>query len=256
MSNTLPDRLRLDGKVALVTGGAGGMGEAIALSLAQMGAKVVLTDVSHHVAEVAASIGASVDWIVADVTDSAAVDSVVAETVSRHGKLDILVANAGISYQSTTVDHDDATWRRVMAINLDGTFYAMRAAGRQMLKQGSGNIIGITSICAVTAVRPEIHIGYDVSKAAVSRMCRNLAIEWARTGVRVNAVAPAYTKTKMLHASGDSQPGFMAQWLDDMPVGRLMETHEIADTVAFLASDAASGITDVELMVDGGYSAG
>ena len=143
-----------------------------------------------------------------------------------------------------------------MAINLDGTFYAMRAAGRQMLKQGSGNIIGITSICGVTAVRPEIHIGYDVSKAAVSRMCRNLAIEWARTGVRVNAVAPAYTKTKMLHASGDSQPGFMAQWLDDMPVGRLMETHEIADTVAFLASDAASGITDVELMVDGGYSAG
>jgi NAD(P)-dependent dehydrogenase (short-subunit alcohol dehydrogenase family) len=255
MKNTITDRLRLDGRVALVTGGAGGIGQAIAESLSELGAKVVLTDLNEGgVAEAAAPLGEKGDWIAADVTDSAAVDWAVAETVARHGRLDILVANAGISYQSTTAEHDDATWRKVMAINVDGAFYAMRAAGRQMLKQGGGTIVGISSICAVTSARPEIHIGYDASKAAVARMCQNLAIEWAKAGIRVNAVAPAYTKTKMLQASGDTQPGFMKQWLDDMPVGRLMETHEIADTVAFLASDAASGITGVELMVDGGYS--
>lgn len=256
MTNSMTDRLRLDGKVALVTGGAGGMGQAIAESLADMGAKVVLTDVNDGVSDVAATLGEKGDWMVADLTDSAEADKAVTETVSRHGKLDILVANAGISYQSATVDHDDTTWRRVMSINLDGTFYAMRAAGRQMMKQGGGSIIGISSICGVTSVRPEIHIGYDASKAAVARMCKNLAIEWAKAGIRVNAVGPAYTKTKMLQASGDTQPGFMKQWLDDMPVGRLMEPHEIADAVAFLASDAASGITGVELMVDGGYSEG
>lgn len=254
MTSTMTDRLRLDGKVALVTGGAGGIGQAIAQSLSDLGAKVVLTDVTQGVAEIAATLGRKGDWLVADLTDSAEVDRVVAETVTRHGRLDILVANAGISYQSTTAEHDDATWRRVMSINLDGTFYAMRAAGRQMLKQEGGTIVGISSICAVTSARPELHIGYDASKAAVARMCRNLAVEWAKAGIRVNAVAPAYTKTKMLQASGDTQPGFMKQWLDDMPVGRLMETHEVADTVAFLASDAASGITGVELMVDGGYS--
>ncbi|MBY2924310.1 glucose 1-dehydrogenase [Rhizobium leguminosarum] len=256
MKKTMTERLRLDGKVALVTGGAGGMGQAIAQSLTDMGATVVLTDVNGSVADMASSLGDGTDWIVADATNSAEVDNLVAETVSRHGQLDILVANAGISYQSATVDHDDATWRKVMAINVDGTFYAMRAAGRQMMKQGGGAIIGISSICGVTSVRPEIHIGYDASKAAVSRMCKNLAIEWAKAGIRVNAVGPAYTKTKMLQASGDSQPGFMKQWLDDMPVGRLMEPYEIADAVAFLASDAASGITGVELMVDGGYSEG
>lgn len=254
MKNTMTDRLRLDGKVALVTGGAGGMGQAIAESLSDLGAKVVLTDVSESVAEVAATLGDKGDWLVADLTDSAAADQAVAETVTRHGRLDILVANAGISYQSTTAEHDDATWRKVMAINLDGTFYAMRAAGRRMLKQEGGAIIGISSICAVTSARPELHIGYDASKAAVARMCRNLAVEWAKAGIRVNAVAPAYTKTAMLRASGDTQPGYMKQWLEDMPVGRLMETHEVADAVAFLASDAASGITGVELMVDGGYS--
>lgn len=254
MKSKMTDRLRLDGKVALVTGGAGGIGQAIAESLSDMGAKVVLTDVSQDVAKVAATLGEKGDWVVADLTDSTAADQAVAETVTRHGRLDILVANAGISYQSTTVEHDDSTWRKVMSINLDGTFFAMRAAGRQMLKQNGGAIIGISSICAVTAARPELHIGYDASKAAVARICRNLAVEWAKAGIRVNAVAPAYTKTRMLQASGDAQPGFMKQWLDDMPVGRLMETHEVADTVAFLASDAASGITGVELMVDGGYS--
>lgn len=283
MTNKMTDRLRLDGKIALVTGAAGGMGQAIAESLSDMGATVVLSDLRGGGVEAAAPLIEKGDWIVdspagsanvealvetarpapqddqwilADITDSAAVDRLVAETVSRHGRLDIVVANAGISYQSATIDHDDETWRKVMSINLDGTFYVMRAAGRQMMKQGGGSIIGISSICGVTSVRPEIHIGYDASKAAVARMCKNLAIEWAKAGIRVNAVGPAYTKTKMLQASGDTQPGFMKQWLDDMPVGRLMEPHEVADAVAFLASDAASGITGVELMVDGGYSEG
>jgi NAD(P)-dependent dehydrogenase (short-subunit alcohol dehydrogenase family) len=251
-ANNLLDRLRLDGRVALVTGGAGGMGQAIAASLSEMGATVVLSDLASSVEAVAARFPRATG-IMTDITDSASVDRTVSEIVKRHGRLDIAVANAGISYEADTVTHDDATWRRVMAVNLDGAFYTMRAAGRHMVAAGKGVIVGISSITGVRAVRPEVHIGYDVSKAGVAHMCRNLAIEWAKTGVRVNAVAPSYTRTNMLRSVGEERPAVMAQWLADMPIGRLMEPREIADAVAFLASDAASGITGHELLVDGGY---
>ena len=118
-----------------------------------------------------------------------------------------------------------------------------------------GAIVAISSIAGVTAVRPELHIGYDVSKAGVAHLCRNVAVEWARYNVRVNAVGPAYADTEMLAEVGRSRPEQMRVWLDDMPIHRLIDPREVADAVAFLASDAASGITGHELMVDGGYSA-
>ena len=117
------------------------------------------------------------------------------------------------------------------------------------------NFATISSIAGVTAVRPELHIGYDVSKAGVAHLCRNIAVEWARHNIRVNAVGPAYADTEMLAEVGRSRPEQMRVWLDDMPIHRLIDPREVADAVAFLASDAASGITGHELMVDGGYSA-
>ena len=254
---TKVDPYRLDGRVAVVTGAAGGIGQAIARRLAGLGAQVVLADRTESVAETAKAIaaeGGATNSIVFDVVDSESVEDAVETVVERHGKVDILVAAAGISFERTASEHSDDDWRRVMGVNLDGVFYSVRAFSRPMLKAGSGAIVAISSIAGVKAVRPEVHVGYDVSKAGVAHMCRVLAVEWAKKGVRINAVGPGYTDTEMLAEVGRSSPETMAMWLSDTPYGRLMKPEEIASGVAFLASDAASGISGQLLMVDGGYS--
>ena len=248
----------LHGKVAVITGAARGIGEEITKRLLDLGAKVVLTDRSESVAETAkrhSGRGAGTDHAIFDVTDSKSVDKAVDAIVKKHGKVDILVANAGIANEFKAVDHSDEAWRSVMSINLDGAFYTIRAFAKPMLKAKSGAIVAISSIAGVKAVRPELHVGYDVSKAGIAHMCRVLGVEWAKDGVRINAVGPGYTDTEMLAEVGRTNPKRMAVWLDDQPYGRLMRPSEIASGVAFLVSDAASGITGHLLMVDGGYSA-
>lgn len=252
------DAFRLDGRVAFVTGAARGIGEAIARQLGGRGAMLLLADTNpavHDTVERLRQDGLRAEATVLDVTDRAAVDGAAAQAVARHGAVDILVANAGISYEVATLDHTDDEWRRVMAINLDGVFYAARAFGSHMVRQGRGAIVAISSIAGVKFVRPEIHLGYDVSKAGVAHLCRVLGCEWGARGVRVNAVGPGYTDTDMLAEVGRAKPEVLRRWLDDTPMGRLMRRQEIANAVAFLASDAASGITGQLLMVDGGYSA-
>ncbi|MBB3747142.1 NAD(P)-dependent dehydrogenase (short-subunit alcohol dehydrogenase family) [Rhizobium sp. BK591] len=253
---SLSNRMNLAGKVALITGGAGGIGAAIANGLIEAGAKVVLGDNVESLGDIASQMSrnSSVDWVSMDVTKSGSVDEAVAHVVNGHGKLDILVAAAGVTYEEPTLDHTDENWRRVMAVNLDGAFYCMRAAGRQMAKSGGGSIIAISSICSRVRVRPELHVGYDATKAAVALLCRNIAVEWADHDIRVNAVAPGYCDTTLLGAVGRARPDVLKQWLEDIPQHRLIAPREIADAVSFLASDAASGITGQELVVDGGYS--
>jgi NAD(P)-dependent dehydrogenase (short-subunit alcohol dehydrogenase family) len=249
------DTYALDGRVAVVTGAARGIGSEIARRLHDLGATVVLADRSPAVADTARNLAATrTDSLVVDVTDSASVDAAAADALKRHGRVDILVANAGIAFERKAVEHTDEEWRRVMGVNLDGVFYCVRAFARPMLAARSGAIVAISSIAGVKAVRPEVHVGYDVSKAAVAHMCRVLAVEWAKTGVRINAIGPGYTDTEMLAEVGRTSPETMARWLDDTPTGRLMKPAEIASAVAFLSSDAASGITGQLLMVDGGYS--
>jgi NAD(P)-dependent dehydrogenase (short-subunit alcohol dehydrogenase family) len=248
----------LSGRVSVVTGASRGIGEAIARQLGEMGSHVVLADISNEVHETAERLvrdGLSAQGAIVDVTSPASVESLVTKVIEQHKKVDVLVANAGVAYESPTESHTDLDWRRVMSINLDGTFYCVRAFGQRMLEAGSGSIVGISSIAAVKAVRPEIHAGYDVTKAGVTQLCRVVGVEWAKRGVRVNAVGPGYTNTKMLQEVGIKQPEVMSRWIDDIPMGRLLEPHEVAAAVCFLASDAASGITGVTLMADGGYSA-
>lgn len=252
------DIFSLEGRIAVVTGSARGIGEAISWQLGQMGAHVVMADMLDVVDETArqlASEGLSTESERVDVTSTASVHELADRVREKHGRIDIVVANAGVAYESTTEEHDDETWRRVMDINLDGVFRTTRAFGNIMLDQGKGSIIAISSIAGVKAVRPEIHAGYDVSKAGVAHLCKVVGVEWAKSGVRVNAVGPGYTNTEMLQRVGIEQPEVMSRWIDDIPMGRLLEPSEIAQTVGFLASDAASGITGQLVMTDAGYSA-
>jgi NAD(P)-dependent dehydrogenase (short-subunit alcohol dehydrogenase family) len=248
---------RFDGRVAVVTGAAQGIGAEIAKRLLSLGATVVLADRSPAVANTAhelKSYGLS-DSVVCDVTDNSSIQNAVDEVLSRYGSVDVLVANAGISYQKEAIEHTDADWQHVMRVNLDGVFFTIRAFARPMLKAKSGAIVAISSIAGVKAVRPEVHVGYDVSKAGVAHLCRILAVEWAQQGVRVNAVGPGYTDTQLLGEFVRANPSMLDVWLSDTPIRRMMRPVEIASAVAFLASDAASGITGHLLMVDGGYSA-
>lgn len=254
----MADVYGIGGKIAVVTGAARGIGAKIAEHLVKQGATVVLADLRDTVQQTAETLtvdGGKTDWLAFDVTDSRAVDAAAAETIKRHGRVDILVANAGVAYERAAVEHTDQDWRNVMAINLDGVFYCFRAFAKPMLAARSGAIVATSSIAGVKAVRPELHVGYDVSKAAVAHMCKVLAVEWAKSGVRVNAVGPGYTDTEMLAEVGRTNPAVMKMWLDDIPVGRLMSRDEIAGVVTFLVSDAASGVTGQLVMADGGYSA-
>lgn len=248
----------LAGKTAVVTGAAGGIGSAITERLGGLGATVVLADAVDRVADAAkawADKGLKTKGIKFDVTDSKAVENAAAALNEEFGAIDILVANAGIAYESTTRDHSDEDWHRVMKINLDGVFYCVRAFGKRMLDRKRGAIVAISSIAGVKAVRPELHAGYDVSKAAVAHLCRVVGVEWAPFNVRVNAVGPGYTETEMLKRVGMQQPQVMKMWLDDIPTRRLLQPSEIAATIGFLVSDAASGITGQLVMTDHGYSA-
>lgn len=248
----------LAGKTAVVTGAAGGIGTAITERLGGLGATVVLADAVdrvHDAAKAAAAKGIKAKGVKFDVTDSKAVEKVAADLNAEFGAIDILVANAGIAYESNTQDHSDDDWHRVMKINLDGVFFCVRSFGKRMVERKRGSIVAISSIAGVKAVRPELHAGYDVSKAGVAHLCRVVGVEWAPFNVRVNAVGPGYTNTEMLQKVGMANPEILNMWLNDTPGKRLMEPTEIAATIGFLVSDAASGITGQNVMTDNGYSA-
>lgn len=247
----------LAGKTAVITGAAGGIGAAITERLGNLGATVVLADAVDRVADAAkewADKGLKTKGVKLDVTDSKAVEKAAQRLNEEFGGIDILVANAGIAYESNTQDHSDDDWHRVMKINLDGVFFCLRSFGKRMVERKRGAIVAISSIAGVKAVRPELHAGYDVSKAGVAHLCRVVGVEWAPFNVRVNAVGPGYTETEMLKKVGMAQPAVMKAWLDDIPTRRLLQPSEIAATIGFLVSDAASGITGQIVMADHGYS--
>lgn len=241
--NSLPERFRLDGKVALVTGAARGIGEAIAEAYAAAGAVVVAADISPGPGGVAL-----------DVRDERAVEAMVEGIAARHGRLDILVNNAGVVGRTASEEMPLELWERIVAVNMTGVFLCSRAAGRAMLKQGSGAIVNIASIMGMVGGGLYPNLAYHATKGAVVNMTRALACEWSGRGVRVNAIAPTFVATELTQRLFADKP--MLERIEELtPMGRVATAEEIADAALYLASDAAAMVTGHILAVDGGWLA-
>lgn len=242
------------GKVVVVTGGASGMGEASAREFARAGANVVIVDrnraLAHHIA---AELGAQVQ--VGDVSDSAFCNAVVADTLARYGRLDVLVNAAGIIVRASGEETSDEQWQRIMAVNVSGTFFMCRAAIKAMKPQGSGAIVNFGSIWGELGAAGVA--AYCASKGAVHNLTRALALDHARDGIRINAVCPGEVNTPMLQSERKEPvtPELLQRLADTVPMGRLADPGEIAQVVLFLASSKASYMTGSLVLVDAGFAA-
>ena len=243
----------LAGRLAVVTGAGQGIGREIAAALAEAGATVVVADRNAATgAAAAAELGGA--FVELDVTDSAAVRTVVDAILAEHGRIDVLVNNAGIVRNTPAEDVGDQEWRDIFAINVDGLFWCSREVGRAMLAAGRGSIVNIASMSGLIANHPQPQAAYNASKAAVIMLTKSLAAEWAGRGVRVNAIAPGYVATE-LTVRGMSNPAWREEWLHSIPMGRVASPSEIAPAALYLASDASSYVTGSVLVIDGGYTA-
>ncbi len=252
------EKHRLDGRIALVTGGGQGIGLACVHALAEAGATVVIADRDPKVAaEGQAAMnaaGLAVETVQLDVTDSARVDAVARDLAGRLGGVDILINNAGIARSDTPAEEvTDEHWLNVLDVNLNGLFWCCRAFGRQMLARGRGSIVNVGSMSGFIVNRPQPQSYYNASKAAVHHLTKSLAAEWGKYGVRVNAVAPTYIDTP-LNRFGMENPVMFKYWIEGTPLGRMGTVDEIGSVVLFLASDAASLLTGSIVLADGGYT--
>ncbi|MGW6780575.1 SDR family NAD(P)-dependent oxidoreductase [Brucella pseudogrignonensis] len=251
------EKFRIDGKIAVVTGAARGIGLSASEALAEAGAKVVLTDVSQELldkalAELSAK-GYSVEGELLDVTDVEGVQRVHDAVIARHGRVDILVNNAGIAISNHPAETmADNVWNKVIDVNLNGVFWCCRAFGKTMLENGSGNIVNVGSMSGFIVNRPQEQANYNASKAAVHHLTRSLAAEWGARGVRVNSVAPTYIDTEM-NKYVYNDPEMYRHWVGGTPMNRLGRTDEVASVILFLASEASSLMTGSIVLADGGY---
>jgi NAD(P)-dependent dehydrogenase (short-subunit alcohol dehydrogenase family) len=249
-------KLDLGGRAAVVIGGTSGIGRAIAHGLAEAGADVVCTSRRYEQVETAAAeieaLGRRTIRSVSDVSDKASIESLLGACISAFGKVDILVNSAGRTKREPTLDLDEETWSQILETNLTGTLRTCQVFGRHMIGNGYGRIINIASLSSFVSLFEVA--AYSASKAAVASLTKSLAIEWARSGVNVNAIAPGVFRTalneKLLDASDRGR-----EFLTRTPMGRFGKVEELAGAAVFLASEAASYVTGEVMVVDGGFLA-
>jgi len=249
--------VRLDGRVALVTGASSGLGYASALALAEAGADLVVASRSlERLADICRAIearGRQAFPLAVDVRDLAQVRRMADAAVERFGRIDILVNSAGLNIPQPALEVTEEAWDTIMDTNAKGLFFCCQAVGRYMVAQRYGRIVNIGSTMGLVGMADRA--AYCASKGAVSQLTKVLAIEWAPYNVTVNAVAPTFVETPLTRPYFERIPGFREEVLRRIPMGRLGLPEEVAAAVVFLASDAASLITGVTLPVDGGWTA-
>ncbi len=242
----------LNGEVVLITGGAAGIGKCMAELFAERGATLVLVDRNEEVYVTARALGSQHLAWVGDVADEASVQSIVADSVDRLGRIDILLNNAGVGPLAKAEETSAELWDITMAVNLRGPFLYAREVGKQMIKQGGGRIVNMASQAALVAL--DGHLAYCASKAGVLGMTRVLAMEWGPLGIGVNAISPTVVETKM-GAQGSWSGEVGEAFKKKIPTGRFAQPEEIALAALYLTSGAAGMINGANLVVDGGYTA-
>ena len=251
--------MRLAGKTAIVSGGAHGMGAVESRLLARKGAKVVIADIRDDdgrrvEAEINEAGGESV-YVPTDVISEASWVNVVEEAVSRFGRLDVLVNNAGISSRAVPDEDSLESWTRIMDVNARGVFLGTKRAIEQMRQNGGGSIVNISSIAGLVGMTSG-HPAYNASKGAVRIFTKAMAVRYGRDNIRVNSVHPGYMPPMMGNVATETvREGRRAMLAEQVPLGREGRQEEVANAVLFLASDEASYITGAELVVDGGFTA-
>jgi NAD(P)-dependent dehydrogenase (short-subunit alcohol dehydrogenase family) len=248
---------RLDGRTALVTGAASGIGARLAVGLAEFGADVACLDVTEaglgETVSAVEATGQRALAVPADVTDADALEAAVRRAEDALGPLRLAVNCAGVHSNAPAEDMPREVWQRLLDINLTGVFLSCQAEGRALLRNGGGSIVTIGSISATIANRGLRQVHYNSAKAGVMHLSRSLALEWADRQVRVNVVSPGYTATPM--AKHPDVWEHVKHYINDIPLGRMAETDELVGPTVFLLSDAASYCTGIEVLVDGGACA-
>lgn len=254
------DRFNLEGEVALITGGAQGIGKSFAHTLGEAGAKIIIADIQKEKGDslVDELFGKGMDafFIESDISKRENIRVMIEEAVKRWGKLTIAINNAGVGGWANAEDMTEDHWDHILNINLRSLMFCCQFEAKAMIPQGYGKIINMSSVSAHVVLRPQNQAAYNVSKAGVFHLTRTLAGEWAKYGIRVNSLSPGYTRTEMLENLLETDDGkkLVSFWSEQIPLGRLASLEDLQGAILFLASGASDYMTGADIVIDGGYS--